>query len=186
MALAGLPVAATLVSFTSEVVKADGHPEVLPRVHATTLIVGTVFMVALLPFHLNGVVVGFSIGWMAGALYGLRSTGRLLEIPPAEIWREIVPPAVAALVMAAILTPLEFLVVQADTRGTAVGLALVGAEALLGAIIYLAALSVLSRGTLHDLRDVAGRMLRRGRSAADQADPGSGVAVPETAMKGTQ
>ncbi|MGH2980770.1 MAG: oligosaccharide flippase family protein, partial [Solirubrobacterales bacterium] len=39
MALTGMPVAATLVAFTSEVVKADGRPDVLPRMHAVTLVV---------------------------------------------------------------------------------------------------------------------------------------------------
>jgi O-antigen/teichoic acid export membrane protein len=177
MAMAGWPVAGTLVSFTSEVVKADGHPEILPRMHAVTLIAGTISMLALLPLDLIGVVVGYSIGWLAGGAYGLRRTAQLLEMPLIEMWREVMPPAFAAMLMAGLLTPLEFLLVQADTHGTAIGLALLAAEGLLGAAIYLAALRVLARGTLRELREVTASMLRAGRSLNGEAETAEGVSV---------
>jgi hypothetical protein len=65
----------------------------------------------------------------------------------AEVW----PPLLAALTMAGALTALEFLVVKAGDRGTVVGLLLVVAEALLAALVYLAALGLLAPRTAGEL-----------------------------------
>jgi O-antigen/teichoic acid export membrane protein len=173
MALAAMPVAGTLVSFTSEVVKADGRPDILPRVHATILVTGTIFMAALVPLDLIGIVAGFALGWVAGGIYGLRRTAGLFAVRVGELWREVLPPLIAALVMAAVLTPLQFFIVQADSHGRALGLALVAGQAVLGLVIYLGALSILARPTLRELGEVGGRLMRRGRSRSDEPGAGS-------------
>lgn len=182
MALSGMPVAATLVSFTSEVVKSDGRPDILPRMHGVTLVVGAIGMVALLPLDLIGIVVGFSIGWLGGGIYGMRKASGLLQIPLRELWGEVFPPALAALVMAGVLTPLEFLVVEADTHGVVAGLALIAAEAALGAVIYLGVLSLLAPATRSELLEVAQGMMRRVSGAPVEADPAD-IRIAEPAMK---
>ncbi|MGH2980613.1 MAG: polysaccharide biosynthesis C-terminal domain-containing protein, partial [Solirubrobacterales bacterium] len=169
-------------AFTSEVVKADGRPDVLPRMHAVTLVVGAACMLALLPLDLIGIVVGFSIGWMAGGIYGMRRAAGILEIPLRELWDEVFPPLLAALLMAAALTPLEFLVVQSDSHGTVGGLALLAAEGLLGGVIYLALLSVFAPGTRNEVFAVGRGMLRRVRGTPVEADP-AGVPVAGAAVK---
>jgi hypothetical protein len=79
--------------------------------------------------------------------------------------------------MAAVLTPVEFLVVRADTHGTAAGLGLLAVEALLGGAIYLAALSLLARGTLRELLGFARRMLRIRAAPAQTADAAERASV---------
>jgi hypothetical protein len=95
-----------------------------------------------------------------------------------EFWGEILPPAAAAIVMAAIMLPLEFLVVEADTHGALIGLLLIAAQAALGLVIYLAELRIFSRGTLEALREVGARMLRRGRGPEDAAGESGGTGSP--------
>lgn len=162
MAMALFPVAGTLVSFVSEVVKADGHPEILTKVHVVLLVANTAFMVALLPLDLIGVVVGLSLGTLTGALYGMLRVARMLDVRPVQFLADVTPPAIAAAISAGAVTALEFLVVRADTRGTAVGLLLVAGEAALTLAIYAGLLRLFSATTFDDLRDVFTRALRRG------------------------
>lgn len=169
MALAAVPAAGTLISFASEVLKADGRPDNLTRIRTVTLIAAAVAMVALVRFDLVGVCLGFSIGTSVGAIYAIGLTGRQLEIPARDLAREILPGASAALIMAALLTPLEFLVVDASSHGTALGLLLLAAEGLLAGAIYLAALRLLAPENFRELISLLQRLIKRGGSGADGA-----------------
>ncbi|HEY5052020.1 MAG TPA: polysaccharide biosynthesis C-terminal domain-containing protein, partial [Solirubrobacterales bacterium] len=167
MALAGIAATGTMISFASEVLKADGRPDRLTAVRGVSLIASIVFMIALLPFDLIGVCAGLTIGATIGAGYALVIVGRQLEIDPWALAREVLPSATAAIVMAAVLTPVEFLLVQASSHGTILGLLLLALEALLGAGIYLLALRLASRSQSAELMTLVRRLiLRRG-----EADP---------------
>ncbi len=116
MALAAFPIAGTLVSFASEVAKADGRPDIVARTQGVILLAGAVCMLALLPFDLVGVVAGFSLGWLAGGLFALSRVAGLIDVRT----RSCSPRSAGADrrgVMVAVLTPLEFLVVKAESRG---------------------------------------------------------------------
>lgn len=165
MALAGAAVGETMISFSSEVLKADGHPEILTRVHIVLFTASAIAMLALLPIGLIGVCAGISLGGLTAAVYALARVRRLNSIAVAEIARECVPPLVAALTMIAFLVPLEFLVVEAETRGTFVGLLLVIAEGAVGLCIYAAVMWLVGRSTIHEMRDLARRMLPARRTA---------------------
>jgi O-antigen/teichoic acid export membrane protein len=168
MALAAVPAAGTLISFASEMLKADGRPDLLTRIRTVTLIAAAAAMIALVPFDLVGVCLGFSIGTSIGAVYAMAQAGRQLEVPAGQLAREILPGALPALVMAAVLTPLEFLVIDASSYGTAVGLLLLIGEGALGLAVFLASLRLISPSSFTELISLLGRLLRRGRSASGE------------------
>ena len=115
--------AMALNSIASEGLKADGRPEFATRMNVVTAVVTIVAMLAFVPLGLAAVAVGLSIGAVCGAAVGLVYAIRVIGLRRRDVLGEIWPPLLAALAMVAVMTPVEFLLVQADTRGTAVGLA---------------------------------------------------------------
>jgi O-antigen/teichoic acid export membrane protein len=184
MALSLLCVGGTLISFASEVLKADGRPDTLTRIRTVTLIAAVAFMVALVGFDLVGICAGFSIGTMVGASYAIARVGEQLQIGVSRLVREVLPAAVASVVMAGILTPLEFLVIDAGSHGTAVGLLLLIAEALLGLVVYLLALRVLAPESFQELIGLAGRLLRR--RSGSEPDAGDAFVDERVAPEGEE
>jgi O-antigen/teichoic acid export membrane protein len=178
MALSLFPLAGTLVSFASEVAKADGRPDIVTRTHAVSLTAGTGFMVALLPFDLVGVAAGFGLGWLAGGIYSLARAAGLLEVPRRWLFSEALPALGAGLIMVALLTPLEFLVVNADSRGTWVGLGLIVAEALLGLIVYLGALRLLAADTVREMAELIPRLRGRAEPVDEAPEPAAQALAP--------
>jgi PST family polysaccharide transporter len=176
MAMAVFPAAGAVVSFASEALKADGRPDILTRVHVVIALASAAAMLALLPFDLVGVVAGIAIGTVAGAVYSLVRVGGLIEVSAGGLAAQFAPTAAAALIMAALLTPLEFLVVEAADRPTGEGLVLFAAQGIAGIALYAAALRTLAPATAADLWDVAGRALRGSR--------GEGAPEPEAAVAG--
>jgi O-antigen/teichoic acid export membrane protein len=164
MTLAGVTVAGTLISFASETLKAAGRPNILTRIRVVNLVAAVVFMIVLLPFDLVGVCGGLSIGTAIGGVYAMVKVAELLEVSGRRILQEVVPSAAAAIFMAGVLTPVEFLIVDASSHGTAVGIGLLALEALLGLVLYFSALRVLSPDGFHELVSTLGQLLRRGRS----------------------
>ena len=161
MALVGVPITGTLVSFVSEALKADGRPDILTRLHVVMLITSTVAMIALLPFGLIGVAAGVSIGGVGGAVYGLRQVQCLNEFSAADFSQEILPAAAASILMAAVLLPLQFFVIDAASHGTTVGLLLLCGEALLGLALYATTLFLFAPDTIRETRSLILQTLRR-------------------------
>jgi O-antigen/teichoic acid export membrane protein len=164
MALAAGAAAGTIVSFSSEVLKADGHPELLIRITAAQLIGSLIAMLALLPLGMIGVAAGVSLGTIGASLYALVQVRRHNRVSFGEFGRQIGPPLLAALIMAAVVTALEFLVLEADTRGTVIGLLLILAEAAFGLLLYGATMALLDRPSLLEMREVTVGAIRRRRS----------------------
>jgi PST family polysaccharide transporter len=158
MFLAGFPVGATLISFASEVVKADGRSDIQARLHVVTAISSTLLMVALLPFGLVGVCAGISLGTLVGGSYAVWRVQDLLELPYRELLSAVSTPFLAGALMVALLAPVEFLAVDAGARSTVAGLLLLGAEALLGFSIYAVALRLLAPGTFRELAMAIGQL----------------------------
>jgi O-antigen/teichoic acid export membrane protein len=174
MALAGVTVAGTLISFASEVVKADGRPDILAVIRVVNLVAAVAFMLALLPFDLVGVAAGLSLGTFTGAIYAVVKVSQLLEIPVRRMTHEILPATIAATFMAATLTPIEFLLVDASSHGTALGLCLLALEGLLGIGLYLLAMRIVSPDGFRELIALVKRLLRRG----EDPEPGVEGAAP--------
>ncbi|HEY5192256.1 MAG TPA: oligosaccharide flippase family protein [Solirubrobacteraceae bacterium] len=142
-ALGGYCAALSLDSLASEAWKSYGRPDMLPRMHGTSLVLTAVFVGAFLPFGLVGVTIGMSLSAIGVAAYAVRGMSRAIGIPLKDLVREIWPPTIAAITMAAVLFPLEHFVVHAEMHGRVLGLVLLSVEALLGLVIYLSALAAL-------------------------------------------
>jgi O-antigen/teichoic acid export membrane protein len=181
MALSLFPIAGTLTSFASEVAKADGRPDIVASTQGIQLLAGAGCMVALLPFDLVGVAAGFGLGWLAGGLYSVSRVARLLETARRRLFAEALPALVAALAMVAVVTPLEFLLVNADDQSRALGLALLAGEALLALAVYVGSMRLLAPATLRELRDLVAGLRDRGAQEAERqaAEAGEPVHVPD-------
>lgn len=162
MALSAFIIAASMVSIASEALKAAGRPDILTRIHTVTGITAAIAMGSLMGFDLVGVAAGFSIGWCAGAAYALSRLGKLLEIPLRDMLRCLWAPAVAAMAMAAILMPIDRLLLDPVSHGVALALLLLAAEGLIATALYAAVLLPLAPDTIPRLREILGSA-RRGR-----------------------
>lgn len=164
--------ASSLSSVASEALKAAGRPDRLTRMHTVTAVVTVAGMLALLPFGLSAVAIGLSIGAVAGGWLGLFYVVRILSVSRRSVVAEVWPPLLAALAMAAAMTPVEFLLVRAGERGTALGLALLAVEALGAAAVYLAVLAVVAPESaselLRGLRSAPGTLAAAVRRAPDE------------------
>jgi O-antigen/teichoic acid export membrane protein len=161
MALGVYTAARGISSLIVEALKAHGRPEIVTRMNAIELVVGTIAMLALLPFGLVGVCVGISIGSILRTAYALRSAHAVMGLPRRNLLVAIRPPVVAALAMVAVLLPLDLLVLHAGDRATVPGLLILAFEAVLGVAIYGGLLHLLIPGALAELRGLLGKIRRR-------------------------
>ena len=161
MALGAYTAARGISSLLVEAFKADGNPQVVTRMNIVELTVGTVAMLALLPFGLVGVCVGISIGAIVRAGYALRRADVTLGLPLTNLLEAIRAPLIAALAMVALLLPLDILVLHAGDRAIGPGLLLLTLEAALGLAIYTGILHMLIPGALAELRSLLGKIRTR-------------------------
>ncbi len=136
MALGVYCAALSLDSIASEAWKANARTDMLPRMHGLSLLLTLVCVGAGVPFGVVGVAVGMSAAAVGVAAYAVRGMSRALGIDLRDLTREIWPPALAATLMAGALFCLEHFAIQADHRGTLVGLVLLAAQTLLGSCIW--------------------------------------------------
>lgn len=160
MALSGFALGTSLISLQSEAFKARGRPDLLVRVHVISGVAAAATVAALLPFDLVGVAAGVSIGLLVGAAYGMARALDVSGVAFRDAWREMWPPFVASLVMAGVLLPLEFVVLHAADKETVEALALIGLEALIGALVFIGVLRALVPDTLVEARRLAGAISR--------------------------
>jgi O-antigen/teichoic acid export membrane protein len=161
MALGVFTAARGISSLIVEALKAHGRPEVVTRMNVIELVVGTIAMLALLPFGLVGVCIGISIGSIVRAAYALRSAQLVMSLPRRNLLGAIRAPFLAALAMVAVLLPLDLLVLHAGDRAPLPGLLIVALEAMLGVAIYAGILHVLIPGALTELRGLLAKIRLR-------------------------
>ena len=149
-ALAFFTAGRALTSLIVEALKADGRPDVVVRMNLVEVVLGTVAMIALLPSGLVGICIAASFAVVVRAVYSFWKAQRVMGLPLRPMWREIWPPLVAGILMAAVLLPLELLVIDAASHGTALGLLLLAAEAALGLAIYVGVIHLLAPGALRE------------------------------------
>ncbi len=184
MALSVYTVGASLVSVASETFKAEGRPQLLIRVHAVSMGTAVVAMVALLGYDLVGVAAGLSIGLAIGAVYALATVGQMIDIPRRTIAAQLWPSALAALVMAAALLPLDRLLLEPTEQGTFVALLMLAAEGLAGLGIYAGVLSLAAPGTVTEARGLAAAARGRGPAGPSEEDPADVAPLPDQAPGG--
>jgi O-antigen/teichoic acid export membrane protein len=156
----------TYDSLASEAWKAAGRPDLLVRMHVLSAASLVLLMLAFVPAGLTGMGVALSLSSIAVAVYALRGAGRVLGIPAPRLLEEIWPPAVAALLMAGSLYAFDRTVARADTHDLVLGLALLLAEALGGAVLYLALLAAIRPDRAVELRELIGIAVNRRHARA--------------------
>ena len=162
--------AQTIAAVIGEGFKGIGIPAKRTQVNAIAVTAGAITMVALTPaLGLFGVGIGMSVDAIAGATVAIVLLSRAMQLPVRRILATIAPAAGAALLMVAVLFPVENLLVHAADHGTALGLLLLSAEFLLGLAIYMLGLRVLSPGLGRETR----ALLRTARRRPDERDPDS-------------
>ncbi|HYH61148.1 MAG TPA: oligosaccharide flippase family protein [Solirubrobacterales bacterium] len=151
MALCMYTAAGVLSSIASEALKAHGRPDLLTRMHTLTTVLSAALMGVGVTIGLSAVAAGISIGWSVSAVYAIHLLSTTIGFSLRRMWGEIWPAAIAALVSAAVLVPLEQIVLDAASRDGIEAAALIVAEGLAGAVVFLAALWVVKRGTAREL-----------------------------------
>jgi O-antigen/teichoic acid export membrane protein len=155
-ALAAVGAALSLRSISSEVFKASGNPQRLPRIYLLSAVLPALAVLVGIHFGIVTIAVGVSAAFTVVAVYATAIAARLAGIAPGELVRALFSPALASAAMTAVLYPLEHLVVHSADRGTAQGFALLTAEVMLGAAVYLAVVYLvdpaLARGFFHNIR----------------------------------
>jgi len=160
MAMAGMGIALALDSISSEAFKATGRTDLLPRMHGLTAIVPLAFMFAL--FRLGGAGIGLAmtLGTSTVAAYAIRALGRVAAIPLPTILRQMRSAAAAGVVMLVAVLLLDRLLIHADRSSGAAGVGALVGEVVIAAVVYLAALALVSRRELIELIELV-RLLRR-------------------------
>lgn len=177
MALALFTSGRALTSLIVEALKADGRPDVVVRMNAVEVVVGAAAMIALLGFGLIGVCLGIATGVVVRAAYAFHKCNRVVGVPLAPMLHELRAPLLAGVAMVAVLLPLELFIVDAESRGVAMGLLLLAAEAGLGLTIYSALIHILVPGT-------GGELARLLRSSRLRRSPAKGGGEDESRPSG--
>lgn len=167
MALGVYTAARGISSLIVEALKGHGRPEVVTRMNVIELVVGTIAMLALLPFGLVGVCIGISIGSLVRTAYAVLRGHAVMGLPLEKVLDAIRAPLLAALAMVAVLLPLDLLVLHAADHAIVPGLLILTFEAVLGLGIYGGLLHLLIPGALAELRGLLGKIRMRS-SAQDQ------------------
>jgi len=170
MALAGMGIALAMQSVPSEIFKASGHPEVLPRLHALWFATSVGLMIALLPFGALGVAWAWSLSTIFVALYAVSRVPRVVPVRLREILTAIFPPLVTSLSAATALHVFNRYVLDAHPEADAATLGTLLLEIVAGAVLYVGGMAVLARGTLNELLHTAASIVRRRRRPHIEAE----------------
>ena len=147
------------------------------RVNVIAVCSGAIAMLIFAPtLGLFGVGLGISVDAVVGATVAIALASSTMEIPRSALLGAIGPQLGAATIMAAVLFPVENLLVHAADHGTLLGLLLLSGEALLGAAVYLLGLRVLASGLSSEFRALL-RDARRSQGPPDPRDTGDEVLV---------
>jgi hypothetical protein len=98
--------------------------------------------------------LGITIGTAVATLYALVRGARIAGASIRSVIDPMVAPAVAATAAGTAIFLLDRLVLNAGGRRPLVGLAVLGVEVVLGALLYLGAVTALSRPAANELRVV--------------------------------
>jgi O-antigen/teichoic acid export membrane protein len=165
MLLAGMGIAQALTSVPSEIFKARGRAELVPRMHLLWTGTSLALMVAFLPWGAKGVASAWSVSTVLVALYALSRIPRVTPVLLHEIVGAILPPLVcSALAVGAVFAAKHLLDLGAP-RADLTTLAWLALELAVGTAVYLAAIAVLAPAALRETASTLLMTVRR-RSAS--------------------
>lgn len=157
MAMAGVAVGAALNALGVTVIKGAGRVTLVNWLSLLGLLVHLPLVVLLLPYGLVGVGLGLSITYLLGGFVSILLARAVVAASLRAVVTSLVPTTVAGLVAFAVVFATEHLAVRSDRHIEPVGLALVLADCLLFAMVYLVVLRVVSPGRFRSVRGFAER-----------------------------
>jgi len=161
VSLAPMAMATALTSVSSEVLKAAGRPEVLPRAAVLGTVSSIALMLGLVTFGAQGVAWAWSASAalvalaMLGAVPGVTGVGR------RELLGAILPPLAACLIAAGGLIVVDRLAFSGEPHANLATLARLAGELALGLGIYLALMVALARQALREFLDTVSAIVAR-------------------------
>lgn len=135
-----LGAALALISISAEVFKATGRPDLLPRMHLLSAIVPIGAVAIGVPFGIVVIGAGTSVGLTVVAALGLWGACGVAGLPRRTALGVVVPPLLNAGAVATAFFVLERTVVDAASRGSALGLVVLTLEAITAAGLYFLAM----------------------------------------------
>jgi PST family polysaccharide transporter len=163
MALSGMVIALPMISLASEVLKARGRPDVLPRMQGLWAFLSIGLMIAFVPLGAVGIAAAASLAAIAAATYALARMPAVVDVPFGEVVRAIFPALTSSALMAGLLLALNRYVLRFHPQADLATLGHLLFELGLGIGLYLAFIALLWRSALKELAQALALMpgLRR-------------------------
>jgi PST family polysaccharide transporter len=156
MTMAGVGVALALDSVSSEAFKAVGRTDLLPRMHGLTAIAPIGFMFVLSPLGATGMGLALSLGMGLVAAYAIRALSQVAQLALQHLVSQAMPALCCGLLMAGTVYLIDRQVVHAGSAHGIINLTLFGLDLIIAAIAYIGFLFLLSRRSVHELKELAG------------------------------
>jgi PST family polysaccharide transporter len=160
-AMAGIGLGIALTSVGWEAIKGAGRSALLNWLTALSVVLGIPLIVVLLPLGLVGVGIAISTMHLVIGCVTVEMARRIVGASYREVIGCLVPSTLSALAALAVVFPLERVLVGSDEYVEPVGLALITAECLLFAIVYLGGLRLLAPAQYRSVRGFFERGLTR-------------------------
>ena len=165
-AMAGIGLGTALDSVGWEAIKGAGRSSLLNWLTALRVGLGLPLLVLLLPFGLVGVGIALSAAWLVAGVVCVELARSVVGASRRETAACLWPTTLSAAVAVAVVLPLERLVVRSDHYPVLPGLALIVAECMLFALVYIGALRLISPSRYRSIRDIVGRAVAKVRRRA--------------------
>jgi PST family polysaccharide transporter len=151
--------ALAVISISTELLKAIGRPQFLPRIHLLSALAPIAAVAAGLPFGIVAIGALTSFGLSLVAVFALRLTSREIGLGMRTVAAAVVPTLGAAAIVGAAFFLVEHRFVKASSHGVVLGFALLGLEAGVAALCYLGLMRIAApqatREVLGSLRHLA-------------------------------
>lgn len=165
VAMSGVGIGYVLMSVCAEALKGAGRSHRINWMTGVATVTAIPLVLILVHFGLRGVGIALSVSAILTGLTGLVLTRTVVDVPVAELFRCLVPTTVAAAIATAVIALGEYGFVHVDHHGIAAGLGLVLVECIAFALLFAAALQILSPSTLTPVYGAARGALTRLRAA---------------------
>jgi O-antigen/teichoic acid export membrane protein len=162
VAMSGLALGKALTTVSEEAIKGAGRTKLLNWYTLTETTLSVVLLVAFIyPFGLVGVGLSISLTAVAVGILVTSLAAPVVGVSRRQTLAAIAPSIASALVGAAVVVPLEHLVLHSDRRGLLGGLASVMLDGLVFMLIYALALRIIAPPTFRELRSLGSVVSRQ-------------------------
>jgi O-antigen/teichoic acid export membrane protein len=162
VAMAGLALGKALTTVGEEAIKGAGRTRLLNWYTLTETTLSVVLLVALIyPFGLVGVGLSISLTAVAVGILVVSLARPVVGVSRRQTLAAIAPSIASALVGAAVVVPLERLVLHSDRQGWLGGLASVMLDGFVFLLLYALALRIIAPATFREISSLRSSVLRR-------------------------